>query len=168
MSLRLLGEMERVAWPLSYMELAPFYDKVESFLGVQGSRDGLAQLPDGAFESPPNFTETELLFKKKVEGVWRDRKVIISRGIASHVQSSGSSSQEWPHQSNVNCTLAAALRTGRTSIRTDAVVSHLTVEPNTTLIKGVACIDRSVYSLRGGRPNCCVVCFNSRVGKNTA
>jgi hypothetical protein len=35
MSLGLLSEMERVAWPLSYMELAPFYDKVESFLGVQ-------------------------------------------------------------------------------------------------------------------------------------
>jgi choline dehydrogenase-like flavoprotein len=131
-----------VAWPLSHKELAPFYDKVESFLGVQGSRDGLAQLPDGRFESPPNFTETEVLFKRKVEGIWRDRKVIISRGIASHVQSSEASLQEWPNQSSLNSTLAAALRTGRTSIRADAVVSHLIVEPNNALIKGVACIDR--------------------------
>ncbi len=28
-------------WPFSYAELEPYYDKVESFIGVSGSREGL-------------------------------------------------------------------------------------------------------------------------------
>ncbi len=131
-----------VPWPLTYRDLAPFYDKVERFLGVQGSTEGLAQLPDGRFERAPNFTDTELLFKKKVEAAWDDRKVIISRGIASPVQSSGQPCRAWPCQSNLNSTLAAALRTGRASIKSDAIVAHLIVDSNTGFIKGVACIDR--------------------------
>jgi choline dehydrogenase-like flavoprotein len=34
-------------WPISYKELEPYYDRVESFIGVSGSREGLPQLPDG-------------------------------------------------------------------------------------------------------------------------
>jgi choline dehydrogenase-like flavoprotein len=37
-------------WPISYEELAPYYDKAEEFIGVSGSRDGLPNLPDGNFQ----------------------------------------------------------------------------------------------------------------------
>ena len=43
-------------WPISYKDLAPYYDKVEGFLGVQGSEDHLAELPDGVFALPPDLT----------------------------------------------------------------------------------------------------------------
>ena len=35
-------------WPFSYRELEPHYDKVESFIGVSGSREGLSQTPTGS------------------------------------------------------------------------------------------------------------------------
>src|ERR1700751_20362 len=34
-------------WPLSYEELAPYYDRVEQMIGVCGNDDGLAVLPAG-------------------------------------------------------------------------------------------------------------------------
>ncbi|MBT8301124.1 MAG: GMC family oxidoreductase, partial [Maribacter sp.] len=39
-----------VDWPVRYKDIAPWYDKVESYIGVTGEKLGLAQLPDGQFE----------------------------------------------------------------------------------------------------------------------
>lgn len=39
-------------WPLSYEELAPFYDRIEQMIGVTGSKEGLEILPDGKFLKP--------------------------------------------------------------------------------------------------------------------
>ncbi len=36
-------------WPISYAELAPFYDRVEPIFRVSGRKEGLPQLPDGNF-----------------------------------------------------------------------------------------------------------------------
>ena len=41
-----------VDWPVRYGDLAPWYDHVESFIGVSGSREALSQLPDGQFQPP--------------------------------------------------------------------------------------------------------------------
>src|SRR6204780_1079587 len=36
-------------WPISYADLAPFYDRVEPIFRVSGRKEGLKQLPDGIF-----------------------------------------------------------------------------------------------------------------------
>src|SRR5947208_13357673 len=36
-------------WPISYADLAPYYDKVEPIFRVAGRREGFAQIPDGIF-----------------------------------------------------------------------------------------------------------------------
>ena len=41
-----------VDWPIRYADIAPWYDYVESFIGVSGQREGLPQLPDGQFLPP--------------------------------------------------------------------------------------------------------------------
>ena len=40
-----------VDWPIRYNDISPWYDYVESFIGVNGQNEGLAQLPDGKFSS---------------------------------------------------------------------------------------------------------------------
>ena len=40
-------------WPISYQDLAPYYAYVEQTIGVCGTREGLAGLPDGEFSGPP-------------------------------------------------------------------------------------------------------------------
>ena len=51
-------------WPISYQDLAPYYDKTEKFIGVYGSRDGVASTPDGIFQTPPKPRCTDRIVKK--------------------------------------------------------------------------------------------------------
>jgi len=51
-------------WPITYDDIAPYYDKVESYIGVFGTREGVSSAPDGVFLPPPKPRCTELLIKK--------------------------------------------------------------------------------------------------------
>ena len=39
-----------VDWPIRYKDLEKWYSHVERFAGISGTRNGLAQLPDGEFQ----------------------------------------------------------------------------------------------------------------------
>jgi len=51
-------------WPISYEDLAPYYDKVDSFVGVFGTKENIPSAPDGMFLPPPRPRCTETLVKK--------------------------------------------------------------------------------------------------------
>jgi choline dehydrogenase-like flavoprotein len=51
-------------WPLSYEDISPYYDKVESYIGVFGSKENIASAPDGVFLPPPVARCTETIIKK--------------------------------------------------------------------------------------------------------
>jgi choline dehydrogenase-like flavoprotein len=130
------------SWPLSYQDLAPFYDRVERFLGVQGSREGLANLPDGDFAPPPSLTDTEQRFKRDVERRWKDRKVVTCRGIPLEHGTSGEGDRTWPPKASLSKTLSSGLAIGRVKVLANSIVSHLLPDSTARRIKGVACVDR--------------------------
>ena len=51
-------------WPVSYEDVAPYYDKVESFIGVFGTKENIPSAPDGIFMPPPKPRCTETIIKK--------------------------------------------------------------------------------------------------------
>jgi len=51
-------------WPIRYDDIAPYYDKVESYIGVFGSKENIPSAPDGVFLPPPKPRCSELLIKK--------------------------------------------------------------------------------------------------------
>ena len=51
-------------WPITYEELAPYYDKIESYIGVFGSKENVPNSPDGIFQPPPRPRCTETIIKK--------------------------------------------------------------------------------------------------------
>jgi choline dehydrogenase-like flavoprotein len=51
-------------WPITYKDLAPYYDMVEKFIGVTGKDEGFEQLPDGIFLPPMEFSEGEKFLVK--------------------------------------------------------------------------------------------------------
>ena len=55
-------------WPISYQDLAPYYDKVEGFIGVSGTNVGLPQFPDGKLLPPMRLTCGEDLAKQVEKG----------------------------------------------------------------------------------------------------
>lgn len=40
---------DNAPWPVSYRDLAPYYDQVEALIGVSGTSEGISSLPDGRF-----------------------------------------------------------------------------------------------------------------------
>jgi choline dehydrogenase-like flavoprotein len=51
-------------WPISYEDVSPYYDRVESYIGVFGTKENVPSAPDGVFLPPPKPRCTELLVKK--------------------------------------------------------------------------------------------------------
>jgi choline dehydrogenase-like flavoprotein len=56
-------------WPITYEDLAPYYDKVESYIGVFGTRENVSSAPDGMFLSPPKPRCTDLIVKKACDKI---------------------------------------------------------------------------------------------------
>jgi choline dehydrogenase-like flavoprotein len=50
-------------WPITYDDVAPYYDKVESFIGVFGTHENIPSAPDGMFLPPPRPRCTENFVK---------------------------------------------------------------------------------------------------------
>jgi choline dehydrogenase-like flavoprotein len=57
-------------WPMSYEDLAPYYDKVEMLIGVYGANDGLENTPDsspGVLLPPPKPRASDLLTQQRAK-----------------------------------------------------------------------------------------------------
>ena len=51
-------------WPISYEDLAPYYDRVESYIGVFGTRENIPSAPDGIFQPPPKPRCSEVVLQR--------------------------------------------------------------------------------------------------------
>jgi choline dehydrogenase-like flavoprotein len=57
-------------WPISYEELAPYYERVEEIIGVCGTDDGLEIVPGGKHYLPPlPWRCTEHILKRALDGL---------------------------------------------------------------------------------------------------
>ena len=56
-------------WPITYEEISPYYDKVESFIGVFGTKENVSSAPDGIFMPPPKPRCTDLIVKKACDKI---------------------------------------------------------------------------------------------------
>ena len=53
-------------WPLSYEEIAPYYDKAERLVGIVGNMDNYFNMPDGVYCGPPHKLRcTEHWFRER-------------------------------------------------------------------------------------------------------
>lgn len=51
-------------WPISYEDIAPYYDRVDRLIGVFGSQENFYNSPDGIFLPPPEPRCYELMIKQ--------------------------------------------------------------------------------------------------------
>ena len=137
-------------WPITYAELAPHYDKVESFVGVSGSIENLPHVPDGKYLPPFPLTCGEQIVQKAAPKV--GMRVIPKRAAQRPVSVNGLAACHYCGHCGRGCdvgafwnsvsdTLPAARKTGRLTLRTDAVVSEIVVDGNGKP-RGVLFIDR--------------------------
>ncbi|PRX57110.1 GMC oxidoreductase [Flagellimonas meridianipacifica] len=146
-----------VDWPVRYKDIAPWYDKVESYIGVSGELLGLPQLPDGKFEPMMELNCVEDFVRGKVAEHFDGR--VITAGRVAHINSDkrfegdGRVRCQFRNRcvrgcpfgayfSSVSSTLPAAERTGNMTLRPDSIVHEVIYDPNTKKATGVKVIDR--------------------------
>ncbi len=141
-----------VDWPIRYKDLAPWYDYVESFIGVSGNADGLEHLPDGKFLPPFEMNCVEKFFKEKIETRFSDRNVIIGRtaNLTKPVKGRGQCmARDLCHRgcpygayfSTNASTMPAAFATGNLTLRPNSLVNKIIYDEKKQRAAGVEIID---------------------------
>src|SRR5512141_1493336 len=54
-------------WPISYDDVAPYFDRIDRLIGLYGSKEGIRNEPDGIFQPPPRPRCYELLVKQAAD-----------------------------------------------------------------------------------------------------
>src|SRR6056297_3277523 len=146
-----------VDWPVRYKDIAPWYDKVESYIGVSGENLGLPQLPDGKFEPMMELNCVEDHVRGKVAEHFNGR--VITAGRVAHINSDKQFEGDGrvrcqfrnrcirgcpfgAYFSSVSSTLPAAEATGNMTLRPDSIVHEVLYDPDTKKATGVKVIDR--------------------------
>jgi len=145
-----------IPWPVSYEEIAPWYDKVETFAGISGSIEGLPQLPDGKFLPPHDLNCVEIDFKKTLADKL-GRKLIIGRcanltAPLTHNESPQRGTCQARNMcirgcpygayfSSVSATLPSAERTGNMTLLADKIVYEVIYDNDKGRASGVRVLD---------------------------
>jgi choline dehydrogenase-like flavoprotein len=146
-----------VDWPIRYEDLAPWYSRVEKFVGISGNKDGLETLPDGEFQKPWELNCLEKHIQKRVTGQYKDRHVIIGR--CAHLTDpqqihydQGRAQCQARHLCYRGCpygayfssnssTIPWAAKTGNLTLRPDSVVHSVIYDETLKKATGVRVID---------------------------
>ena len=142
-----------VDWPIRYRDIAPWYDRVERFMGVSGERLGLAHLPDGPYQPPMALTCVEQHVRERMRARFSGERVLtIGRTATLTAAHNGRAACHYcgPCQrgcitrsyfSSPNATLPAAAATGRMTLRPYAIVHSLVYDAAKGRVTGVRAID---------------------------
>ena len=143
-----------VDWPVRYAEIAPWYDKVEEFIGVSGENLGLKQLPDGKFLPPMELNCVEEHLKSNIAENYKDRLLTIGR--TAHITGTKTFEGRMNCQYRDRCmrgcpfgayfssnssTLPAAEMTGNMTLRPNSIVYEIMYDDKLGKATGVKVID---------------------------
>lgn len=146
-----------IDWPVRYDDISPWYEKVETFIGIAGSAEGLPQLPDSVFQPAFELTDAEKELKAKVETAFPERNIIPARvahltDATEEQRSLGRSNCQVRNRchfgcsfkayfSSLNASLPAAERTGNLTIIHNAIVQSLEYDTAGNRVTGVRIVD---------------------------
>jgi choline dehydrogenase-like flavoprotein len=143
-------------WPVTYEDLAPYYDKAEAFIGVTGTKEGIRSAPDGVFQPPPAPRVHEVLVKKACEKLGipciPSRMAIITRPLHGRVAchycgQCGRGCVTASNYSSSQVQIFPALKTGRLKIIPNAMVRELIADGDGK-VTAVSYIDKTTRSER--------------------
>ncbi len=142
-----------VDWPIRYQDLEKWYGYVERFAGISGTRDGLAQLPDGDFLPAMDMNVVEKDVAARIKAHYGGNRHMLIGRVANITK---------PLQSRTNCqyrnkcwlgcpfgayfstqssTLPAAVATGNLTLRPFSIVTKILYDKDTKKAKGVEVLD---------------------------
>jgi choline dehydrogenase-like flavoprotein len=142
-------------WPLSYSDLAPYYDRVDRYLGITGVAEHLPHLPDSIFQRPIKLNCAELKLKKGITKLGRVlteyRAGVTTDGLKHNKYRSrcfGRGACERKGGCDIHAAFDSptgliypAMDTGNLTLRTNSVVREVAVDPSSGKASGVHFVD---------------------------
>lgn len=111
------------AWPLSYQDLAPYYDKVEALIGVAGTLEGIPSLPDGRF-LPRRVPSYLRALRERLASRFPNRHLIPSREATGN----GIRTTPLPHASSSTSSTLGRCNPQRLTFRRNCVVARIELD----------------------------------------
>lgn len=137
-------------WPISYKDIAPYYDRVERWIGVSAAPANLPQFPDGVFQPPMPLNCAESIFEaacKKLGFPSTQRRVAQltrmwnNRPPCHYCGNCGNGCDVGAMFNTIAVTLPPAAKTGNLTLRCDSVASHVLMDGENRA-RGVRYIER--------------------------
>jgi choline dehydrogenase-like flavoprotein len=154
-------------WPLTYEELAPYYERVEQIIGVCGADDGLEIVPGGKHYLPPlPWRCTEHTLKRALDGLNIPlipvRKAVLTRPYdnrppchyCGHCMDGCDVSAIF---SSPGCTLPKAAATGNFTLRQNALAREILVDREGRA-RAVSFVDTTTGKTEEARARIVVLC----------
>jgi choline dehydrogenase-like flavoprotein len=138
-------------WPITYEELAPYYDKAEELIGVFGSHEGLENTPDGKFQPPPAPRGYEKVVKAASDKLKipciPSRLAILTRPIhgrpaCHYCAQCGRSCGVNANFNSPGVHIFPAMKTGNLEVRSNAMAREVLVGPD-GMARGVSYVDKA-------------------------
>ncbi len=143
-------------WPISYEDVAPYYDKVESYIGVFGTKENIPSAPDGIFLPPPKPRCTETIIKKACDRLSilcvPSRLAILTRPLngrpaCHYCAQCGRGCITASNFSSSQVMIPPAEKTGRLTLITGAMARELVVGKDGK-VAAVSYIDKATHEER--------------------
>ncbi len=147
-----------IDWPIRYKDIEPWYDYVETFVGVSGQKEGLKQVPDGKFLPPFPLNCAEQHMREAVAKVYPSRVVTpgrvanlsqydpaVHKGSRGQCQTRNRCVRGCPYGayfSSLSATLPVAEETGNLTIRPNSIVHEIIFDKELGKASGVRVKDR--------------------------
>ena len=142
-----------VDWPIRYKDLEPWYEYVEKFAGISGSKEGLPQLPDGHFLPPMDLNCAERDVADRIKAFYKGQRHMFIGRVANLTQAIPGRTQCqfrnrcWEgcpfggYFSTQSSTLPAAVATGNLTVRPWSIVTRLLYSKDKHRATGVEILD---------------------------
>jgi choline dehydrogenase-like flavoprotein len=142
-----------VDWPIRYKDIEKWYSYVERFAGISGTRNGLAQLPDGEFQPGMEMNVVEKEVAARIKAHYKgDRHMVIGRAANLTKALPGRTNCQYRSKCSLGCpfggyfstqssTLPAAVATGNLTLRPFSIVTKILYDKDTKKAKGVEVLD---------------------------
>lgn len=169
-------EGHAIDWPIRYKEIAPWYDHVEKFAGISGTKEGLPHLPDGQFQPGMELNCVEKDVAARLKAYYKgDRHLFIGRVANITQELPGRTKCQFRNKCWLGCpfggyfstqssTLPAAMATGNLTLRPFSIVTKVLYDKDKKKATGVEVMDaqeNKTYEFKSKVVFLCASAFNS-------
>lgn len=124
-----------IDWPVRYRDIAPWYDYVESYVGISGQKEGLPHLPDGVFLPPMEMNCVETHFTSKIKEHYKNRTATIGR-VANLTRGwNGRGPCQYRNLCSRGCPFSGYFSSNAATLPAAAATGNLTLLPDSIVVE---------------------------------